>query len=84
MPLADAGDTKDFTAKDGMAWTYAGQGTPAAAATPNPGMQLWYITAYAANGAPVAERWPEPMKRGEEDRTGEDLLNSVMDDLRQQ
>ncbi|HTQ95164.1 MAG TPA: hypothetical protein VMH89_00080, partial [Candidatus Acidoferrum sp.] len=83
MPLPDASSgTGVFTAKDGSAWSYASKSGAAAATDGGGPVQIWYATAYTEEGAPVAERWPDPAKRGAGETTSEDLLNVVVEDLR--
>jgi hypothetical protein len=93
VPLPDvtaANGTGGFTTKDGSTWQYAAERNGRGAAVTedqaeephSQAGQVWYATAYAEEGTPVAERWPESSKRGDEDRASEDLLNAVVEDLR--
>jgi hypothetical protein len=83
MPLPDsASGTGDFTTKGGSAWHYASGPDAAPAAESSVAItQIWYATAYTELGAPVAERWPDSSKHGDEERASEDLLNSLVDDV---
>jgi hypothetical protein len=93
LPLPDAtvtGGAGGFTAKDGSTWHYAAESNPGAAfpvGDPASGgsgeaSAVWYATAYTADGVPVAERWPESSKHGDVERASEDLLNTVVEDVR--
>jgi hypothetical protein len=89
MPLPDARSAGGFTARDGSTWHYAveriADSADAAHQSASKGSdeagQVWYATAYTEEGVPVAERWPESPKRGDEARASEELLNAVVEDL---
>jgi hypothetical protein len=89
LPLPDARGAGGFTTTDGSTWQYASEriaDSAAAQQSRSEGSgeagQVWYATAYSEQGVPVAERWPESPKRGDEARASEDLLNAVVEDLR--
>jgi hypothetical protein len=75
--MPDSTSAGAFTAKDGSMWSYTGGVTQEAGQG-----QVWYVTAYAENGAAVAEEWPEQAKRGDHERVAEELLSGIVEDLR--
>jgi hypothetical protein len=99
MPIADAsvlGGVGAFTTKYGSTWHYvAGPnvGVPVLtrndAAEPHSQSHVWYATAYAEDGSPVAERWPEAKRKenaedtpDQSERASEELLGRIVEDLR--
>jgi hypothetical protein len=95
MPLPDAassGDTGGFTTKYGSMWHYVVDskvGTTVLTKDVADELQseqpTWYATAYAEDGTPIAERWPERGKDGakkENERASEELLGLMVEDLR--
>lgn len=108
MPVPDtgsAGGVGEFTTKYGSTWHYAMDRnvgvtvlTQDDADEPHSQGGVRYATAYAENGMPVAERWPEQPKhagkgdeknpkkenavRAEGEHISEELLGSIVEDLR--
>jgi hypothetical protein len=79
MAMPDSAPAGAFTAKNGAMWSYTGGVTQEVSQG-----QVWYATAYAEDGAAIAEEWPEQAKRGDNERVAEELLNGIVEDLRKQ
>jgi len=85
MPLPDSAITGTF-AVNGRTWQYSPSADPpvrsrdAVEQSSNPG-NIWYATAYAEDGAAVAERWPEGAKPGDNERVFDELLTGIVRDL---
>ena len=94
LPVPDAqtsGSVGGFTTKYGSTWHYVVDNkvgttvlTKDAADEPPMEDRIWYATAYAEDGTPVAERWPDRGKeigKNENERTSEELLGVIAEDL---
>lgn len=88
----DSGDVGGFTTRYGSTWHYVVDrkvGTTELAKDvadePQTAQPTWYATAYAEDGTPVAERWPErgnSAKHENVEHASEELLSVMVEDLR--